>query len=163
MKKFKYSSAFHKLNKTTRMGVWPDISKFADLPDGEYMKAGKRYEEQLADLISQREDCNDFLYWIIADQRKIVAGVDILVNATLTAEALLCFSPYYSVIDVFGYSGLMWHAELRDDDPESKERRFYERTNHIPASEWPDIKRTDGTLNEQIERSKKMEDSNKDV
>lgn len=148
MKKFKYSSAFYKLNKTTRLDNWPDISKFANLPDEEYMKMGKRYEEQLADLISQREDCNDFLHWIIADQCKIVAGVNMLVNATLAAEALLCFSPYYSVIDVFGYNGLMWHAELLDDNPESKERRFYERTNHIPASEWPDIKRTDRKIEE---------------
>lgn len=140
MEKFKYSSAFHNHNKTRRTFGWPDISKFADLPDGEYMKMGKRYEEQLADLISQQEDGNDFLYWIIADNHTIVAGVNKFDDATLTAEALLCFSPYYSVIDVFGYSGLVWHEELLNDDPESKERRFYERTNHIPILEWPDLK-----------------------
>lgn len=164
MTKYKFSSVFDlkKRSFSRNFGV-PDISMFADLSKGEYMKAGKRYEQHLADLVGLREDCNDFLYWIIADQCKIVAGVNMFDNATLVAEALLCFSPYYSVIDVFGYSGLMWHAELLDDDLKSKERRFHERTNHIPASEWPYIKRADGTLNEQIERSKKMEDSDKDV
>lgn len=140
MKKFKYSSAFV---KTRQIFGWPDISMFADLSEGEYMKAGKRYEQSLANLLDQREDCNDFSHWIIADNHTIVAGVNKFDDATLVAEALLCYSPYYSVIDVFGHDGLVWHAELLDDDPENKKRQFYGRTNHIPASEWPDIKITE--------------------
>lgn len=149
MKKFKYSSVFTKERQRQIFG-WPDISMFADLPKGEYMKAGKRYEQHLAHLIEQhldyvidRQEENDLRYWVIADNYKIVAGVNMFDDATLAAEALLCYSPYYSVIDVFGHNGLVWHAELLDDDPESKERRFYGRTNHIPASEWPDIKITE--------------------
>lgn len=112
MKDYKFSSAFDESERPDikLLGV-PNISMFDWLPKEKYMKTGMLYEQLLAHLIGQREDCDDFVYWIVADCEKVVAGIDSFDNATLIAEALHRFSPYYCVIDVFCHNGLVWHGE----------------------------------------------------
>lgn len=125
MKDYKFCSAFDESECPC-----PTIEMFDGLPKEKYMKAGMLYEQVLALLIGQREDCDDFTYWIVADCEEVVAGIDSFDNATLVAEAFHCFSPYYCVIDVFCHSGLVWHEECNGG--------LAGRTSHIPASEWPD-------------------------
>lgn len=69
-------------------------------------------EKMLAYTIETSADCTA-KYYILGDG-EVVATADMYDNAALIAEAFASHSPYYSVVDVMSYEGLVCHYLSKD-------------------------------------------------
>lgn len=72
----------------------------------------REYEKQMVNIIEKTTDCTASYY--ILGNHEVIATANMYDNATLIAEALVSYSPYYKVIDVVSYDGLIYHFLTKD-------------------------------------------------
>lgn len=103
MGKFKYKS-----NCTSKSLFVPFASDTNNCETKrEALKFMRNLEKELINIIEQTTNCESN-YYIFGD-KKIIATVNMYDNASLIAETLASFSPYYSQIDVINHEGLRCH------------------------------------------------------